>query len=105
MHKAGLIGLFCAIIGVALGAQGFWGDGQDRLTVLGEGGCRTADVGEGNPSYLQVASAKECEAQCFVGEAPCAAFEYSANNGMCEVHREPIASFEHVEGVTCYAMR
>ena len=104
MLKSGRIGLWCAIVGVALTAQGCRDDGQDRLT-LGEGGCRTAAGGEGTPSPIQMASAQACEAQCFAEETPCAAVEYNANNGICEVHREPIAKFEHVEGVACYAMR
>ena len=54
MLKSGRIGLWCAIVGVALAAQGCRDDGQDRLTLLGEGGCRTADGGEGTPS-LRVA--------------------------------------------------
>jgi PAN domain len=105
MLKTGRIGLWCAIVGFALAAQGCRDDAQDRLTLLGEGGCRTADGGEGTPSPIQVASAEACEAQCFAGQAACAAVEYNANNGICEVHREPIARFEHVEGVACYAMR
>ena len=62
MLKSGRIGLWCAIVGVALAAQGCRDDGQDRLTLLGEGGCRTADGGEGTPSPIQMASAQACEA-------------------------------------------
>ena len=90
---------------LALAAQGCRDDGQDRLTLLGEGGCRAADGGDGTPSTVQMASAQDCEALCFAEETPCAAVEYNANNGICEIHREPIAKFEHVEGVACYAMR
>jgi hypothetical protein len=105
MLKARRIGRWLAIVGVVLATQGCWDDGQERLTLLGEGGCRTADGGHGDSSTVGVASAEDCEAQCFNGEASCTAVEYNSNNGACEIHREPIAKFEHVEGVACYAMR
>jgi PAN domain len=105
MPKARRVGLWLAIVGFALAAQGCWDDGQESLTLLGEGGCRAADGGEGGPSTIQVASTEECEAQCFTEETPCAAVEYNSNNGACEIHREPIARFEQVDGVACYAMR
>jgi hypothetical protein len=99
------IGSWLAIVGVALMMQGCWDEQEDRLTLLGEGGCRAADGGEGEPAYTQATSAEECEAQCFVGETPCTAVEYNANNGTCEVHHQPITKFEKVEGVVCYDMR
>jgi len=105
MLEAGRIGLVCAIVGVALAAQGCWDDGQEKLTLLGEGGCRAADGGHGDPRTVPVASAEDCEAQCFAEATPCVAVEYSSNNGACEIHREQITRFEHVEGVVCYAMR
>ena len=105
MAKSMRVGLWLGIGCLALAVQGCWDDGQESLTLLGEGGCRAADGGRGDPQTVQAASAEECEALCFAGETSCAAVEYNANNGACEIHREPIAKFEHVEGVTCYAMR
>jgi hypothetical protein len=105
MPKVGRVGLWLAIVGFALAVQGCWDDGQESLTLLGEGGCRAADGGHGDARTIQVASAEECEAQCFAEDTACAAVEYNANNGACEVHREPIARFEQVDGVACYAMR
>jgi len=104
MLKARRIGRWLAIVGLALAVQGCW-DEQESLTLLGEGGCRTADGGHGDSSTVQVASAEDCEAQCSGGEVSCTAVEYNSNNGLCEVHRAPITRFEHVEGVACYAMR
>jgi PAN domain len=104
MLKARRIGRWLAIVGVALAAQGCWEE-QENLTLIGEGGCRTADGGHGDSWTVQVAAAEDCEAHCSAEEVPCTAVEYNANNGMCEIHREPIARFEHVAGVACYAMR
>lgn len=104
MPKARRIGLCFAIVGFALAAQGCWNDEQD-LTLLGDGGCRTADGGEGRPAYLTAVSAEACEAQCSAGDEQCTAVEYNAGNGSCEIHHEPITKFERIEGVTCYAMR
>jgi hypothetical protein len=105
MPKAGRMGLCLAIVGLALATQGCWDDGDEHLTLLGEGGCRTADGGHGDSSTIETTTVEDCQTGCFAGDAPCAAIEYNANNGMCEVHRQPIASFEHVAGVACYAMR
>jgi hypothetical protein len=105
MPNAGRMVLWFAIVVFALAAQGCWDDGDEHLTLLGEGGCRTADGGEGDPSTVEATSVEDCQTECFAGVTRCAAVEYNANDGMCEVHHKPIASFEHVEGVTCYAMR
>jgi hypothetical protein len=104
MLKARRIGRWLVIVGVALAAQGCWEE-QERLTLLGEGGCRTADGGHGDSWTVKAGSAEECEAQCSAGGTPCTAVEYNSNDGACEVHRAPIARFEHVAGVACYAMR
>jgi hypothetical protein len=101
MLKSRPIGVWLAILGVALTVQGCW-DEQDQLELLGDGGCRTADGGEGGPTHFSEMSLDECKAQCFDGDAPCAAVEFNANNSKCEVHFEPITKFEAVEGVACY---
>jgi hypothetical protein len=105
MPKSMRVGLWLGIGCLALALQGCWDDGQENLTLLGEGGCRAADGGHGHPRTVPVASAEDCEAQCFAEATPCVAVEYNSKNGACEVHSEPIARFEHVEGVACYAMR
>jgi len=76
MRKAGKIGVWIAVTGIALVVQGCWDEQPQQLALLGDG-----------------------------GETPCVAVEYNANNSRCEVHREPIAKFEKVDGVACYVMR
>ena len=88
MPKSMRVGLWLGIGCLALAVQGCWDDGQESLTLLGEGGCRSADGGYGDPQTVKVASAEECEALCFAGETACAGVEYNGNNGACEVHRE-----------------
>ncbi len=104
MPEAVRIGVWLTVVSMALMAQGCWDDQQAELTLLGEGGCRTADGGEGESSNVLTASADECEAQCFAGEKPCAAVEFNGNNNQCEIHRQPITSVEKVEGVFCYVV-
>ena len=80
-----------------------WSKGeQDQLTLLGEGGCRLADGGEGHPVHLAGLSSEQCHAECTSENGKCSAVEYNTNNGNCEVHSEPIVKFEGVEGVFCY---
>lgn len=105
MAKAGKIGAWITVVGIALVAQGCWEEQPAGLTFLGDGGCRMADGGEGEPTTIAVASSDECQAQCFGGETPCAAVEYNANNSHCEIHSQPITRFEKVEGVACYVMK
>jgi hypothetical protein len=100
MLKARQTAVWFAIVGVAVMMQGCWE--EDQLTLLGDGGCRTADGGEGEPIYLSGMSLDECKAQCFDGNGPCAAVEFNATSGNCEVHSAPITKFEAVEGVACY---
>jgi len=101
---ASRIGVGFAVVGIALMVQGCWGEEQDQLTFLGDGGCRTADGGEGEPTYFSGMSLDECKTQCFGENGPCAAVEFNANNGNCEVHFQRITKFEAVEGVACYVV-
>jgi hypothetical protein len=105
MRKASKIGVWIAVTGIALVVQGCWDEQPQQLALLGDGGCRMANGSEGKPATMGAKSADECQAQCFTGETPCVAVEYNANNSRCEVHREPIAKFEKVDGVACYVMR
>ena len=104
-QKARHLVLGWALAGIALVAAGCGeGDQGDGLTLLGEGGCRTADGGEGDPTSVTVASWEECAAQCSNGSGTCKALEYNSNSGLCEVHSEPITQFEPVAGVMCYVV-
>ena len=105
MLKVREVWVWLAIVGIAFAVQGCWGSEQDQLTLLGDGGCRIADGGAGDPTYFSGLSQDECKAKCFDGTGPCVAVEFNANNGACEVHSEPITKFEKVEGVTCYVVR
>jgi hypothetical protein len=104
MPKAVRIGAWLTVVSMALLAQGCWEDQQDKLTLLGEGGCRTADGGEGDYANVAAASAAECEAQCFAGEKPCTAVEFNGNNNDCEIHHQPITTFKQFDGVSCYVV-
>jgi PAN domain len=90
------------LAGVAPLVQGWSKGEQDQLALLGEGGCRLADGGEGNPVHLAGLSSERCQAECISQNGKCSAVEYNTNNGQCEVHSEPIVKFEAVEGVFCY---
>ena len=46
------VGVGLVIVGIALTVQGCWEKDEDRLTLLGDGGCRTADGGDGSPTYI-----------------------------------------------------
>jgi hypothetical protein len=105
MPKAGKIGLWIMMVGIALVAQGCWDEQPAGLALLGNGGCRMADGSEGRPTTIGAESPDECQAQCFTGETACVAVEYNANDSRCEVHHEPITKFEKVEGVACYVMK
>ena len=94
-----------AIVGIGLAVQGCWENGQDQLTLLGDGGCRTADGKEGQHTFVKEASLDACKARCFGANGPCTAIEFNTNNSHCEVHSEPITSFEKVEGVTCHVVK
>ena len=106
MLKAGRIGVWIVVAGVALVTQACWEEEQPGgLALLGDGGCRMANGSEGKPTTIAAESPDACQAQCLTGGNPCVAVEYNANNRRCEVHREPITKFEKVEGVACYVMR
>ena len=100
MPDSRCIARWLAITGVALMLQGCWDD--EQLTLLGEGGCRSADGSEGNPTYVSGVSIDQCQSKCFNGQANCTAVEYNTNNGQCEVHSDPIIKHEEVAGVFCY---
>jgi hypothetical protein len=99
MPEVGQIGAWFALIGLVLMAQGCGDD--DRLTLLGEGGCRTADNGHGTHETFSL-SFDECRQRCLGEGEQCTAIEYSSNTRACEVHSEPITKFEKAEGVRCY---
>ena len=103
MPKAGLIGTWCVLVGVVLMAQGC-GDDDDRLVLLGEGGCRTADGGSGAHETFKL-SFDECKARCLDQGAKCTAIEYSPDTRSCEIHSDGITKFEKAEGVACYVAR
>jgi PAN domain len=77
-------------------------DEQGQLTLLGEGGCRTADGGHGEPITISAVSFDQCNSKCFGMNGQCSAFEYNSNNNSCEIHSGPITTFEKVAGVSCY---
>lgn len=102
MPKARQVAGGLVIAGIALMMQGCWEDEQDRLILLGEGGCRTADGSEGAYITISAVSFNQCEAKCFDVNGQCTALEYNTNNSNCEIHSAPITSFEEVTGVSCY---
>ena len=91
----------CLVIVLAVMIQGCWSEEQ-QFTLLGEGGCRLSDGGEGEPVYLIGLSTEQCQAECSSENGKCSAVEYNTNNGQCEVHSAPIVKFEKVAGVFCY---
>ncbi|HEX2336853.1 MAG TPA: PAN/Apple domain-containing protein [Hyphomicrobiaceae bacterium] len=99
------VGVGLVIVGIALTVQGCWEKDEDRLTLLGDGGCRTADGGDGSPTYISGVSLEGCKQHCFGNGEPCAAIEFNSNNSMCEVHSEAITRVEPVEGVACYVLK
>ena len=103
-QKASQLVLVWTIAGIALVAAACGEGDQGGLTLLGEGGCRVADGGEGEPASRTAASWEECAARCSNGGGACTALEYNSNTGLCEVHSEPITTFEPVAGVMCYVV-
>ena len=99
MRKVRHIIGWVVIAGVWL-IQGCWEN--EQFTLLGEGGCRLADGGEGGPVHLSELSSEQCQAKCSAEDGKCTAVEYNTNNGQCEIHSEAIVKFEGVEGVFCY---
>jgi hypothetical protein len=105
MFKVRHVGFGLVIVGMALTVQGCWEKDEDRLTLLGDGGCRTADGGDGSPTYIAGVSLEGCKQHCFANGAPCAAIEFNAKNNMCEVHSKAMTRVEPVEGVACYVLK
>lgn len=100
MSKARQLAGWLMITGFALVVQGCWED--EQMTLVGEGGCRMADGGHGKYLTVSAESLDQCEARCLATNGECAGFEYNSNNNACEIHYEPIATFENVAGVFCY---
>jgi hypothetical protein len=90
------------LAGVAPLVQAWSQDEQDQFTLLGEGGCRLADGGEGNPVHLAGLSYEQCQAECTSENGECSAVEYNTNNAQCELHSGTIVKFEEIEGVFCH---
>ena len=65
MFKMRQVGVGLVIVGIALTVQGCWEKDEDQLTLLGDGGCRTADGGDGSPDYISGMSLEECKQHCF----------------------------------------
>ena len=98
MLKGRRTGFCFALVSTALLMQACGED--EQFSLLGTGGCRTADDGQGTYTTISGLSLEECRAQCSNGR--CTGFEFRAEDGNCEIHSEPITRFEHVEGVSCY---
>ena len=101
MSKARQLAGWLMITAFALVVQGCW-EQEEQITFVGEGGCRIADGGEGEHSTISAQSVDQCEARCLATNGECVGFEYNSNNNACEIHYEPIATFENVAGVFCY---
>ena len=104
MPGARYICFWFAMVGTTLMLQGCWEE-EDRFTLLGSGGCRTEDGNHGAFTSVSGVSLEQCKAQCSDANGSCAAIEYIAENGNCEVHSERIANYEDKEGVACYISR
>ena len=102
MPNARYISGWVMIVGVVL-LQGCWE--EEQFTLVGEGGCRLADGGEGAPTHLAGLSSDECQAECSDENGKCTGVEYNSNSSHCEIHFEPIVEFEEVEGVFCYTRK
>jgi hypothetical protein len=100
MPEAKQIGVWFAIVGIALMVQGCWED--QHLALLGDGGCRTADDRHGDHTTLSQVAFDECQAQCFSDNGTCTAIEYTTEGGVCEIHSEPITKYAKSKGVACY---
>jgi hypothetical protein len=99
------VGFGLVIVGMALTVQGCWEKDEGSLTLLGDGGCRTADGGDGSPTYIGGLTLEDCKQRCFANGEPCAAIEFNANNSMCEVHSQDMTRVEPVDGVACYVVK
>ena len=99
------VSAYLAVVGLALAVQGCWDDKEDRLTLLGDGGCRTADGGDGQPKYVPGVTLDTCKTRCFDTDTPCTAIEYNTKNSNCEIHSQPITRFAEAAGVACYVLK
>jgi PAN domain len=104
MPRLKRIALWSTILGIAFMVQACWEDEQKGLKLVGAGACRNADGSEGRPRTVKAASLDDCSSQCLQEGKSCKAIEYNSTNGSCEIHSEPMTSFEKVEGVSCYAV-
>jgi hypothetical protein len=98
------VGVGLVIVGIALTVQGCWENDEDQLTLLGDGGCRTADGDDGSATYISGTSLESCRQHCFENDELCTAIEFNSNNSRCEVHSESITRVEPVKGVACYVL-
>jgi PAN domain len=105
MPEARHIGMWFAILGIALMLQGCWENEQDRFALVGDGGCRTADDRHGSQTTVTEITLAECRERCLEVNGACSAIEYTSSGGVCEIHSEPITKFESAEGVTCYVTK
>ena len=105
MTKAFRAVFWITVVGIALAAQGCWDDQPDGFTLIGEGGCRTADGGDGKPEYVSGVTMETCAAQCRAAKEQCVAFEYNAKNSNCEIHHQPITKVAEAAGVSCYVVK
>jgi hypothetical protein len=105
MLKLRQAGVWLAIAGIALALQGCWENEEPQLTLLGNGGCRTADGTEEKYNVMTEVSLDACKERCFGENGSCTAVEFNTANSHCEVHSAPITRFERVEGVTCHVLR
>ena len=91
----------CVLVVAVTMLQGCWDD-ERQFTLLGEGGCRTTEGGDGNPVYFAGLSSEQCQAQCSAENGGCTAFEYNSTNSLCEIHEQAIVKVEGVDGVFCH---
>jgi hypothetical protein len=105
MRKAAQISGWLAVGVLAIALQACWDDKQDQLTLLGNGGCRTADGGDGHPKYVAGLSLDACKTQCLETKSSCTAIEYNSAKNNCEIHSQPITQVAVSDGVSCYVVK
>jgi PAN domain len=105
MGKAAQISAWLAVVVLAFALQACGDDKQDQLTLLGNGGCRTADGGDGHPKYVAGLTLDACKAQCLQANSSCTAIEYNSAKNNCEIHSQPITQVAATDGVSCYVVK